>query len=348
MKAIVRGAVINGAGALLLGASLALSSATVVSSATRAHPGANPTPAKATTCSLKSGFCLSVENTGQGSALGGSANSGGTGVAGSSGSGYGVWATSASNDAIYGETLGGAGAGVYGQAEGSGAGVYGTSANGAGVTGESTSSYGIQGRSTNYVGVFGYSSNEYAAYFENATGNYAALTVENSAAGGYLLSAFNGSTGDNVLIDADADGIFDGYVEAYGGFSTVRRARDGLRHEAFGAESTTATIEDTGTARLEAGEGAVRFDSAFASTIDVARGYQVFLTPDGDTRGLYIAAKYEGGFIVRENERGRSSVYFDYRVVAHPYGASDARLPQAEIKRPPMPRLPQHTQPRQP
>ena len=92
-------------------------------------------------------------------------------------------------------------------------------------------------------------------------------------------------------------------------------------------------MEDTGTARLLNGEGAVRFDPAFASTINASRGYQVFLTPNGDTRGLYVSAKYEGGFIVRENEHGRSSVYFDYRVVAHPYGASDARLPRLNSKR---------------
>ncbi len=103
-------------------------------------------------------------------------------------------------------------------------------------------------------------------------------------------------------------------------------------------------MEDTGTARLLNGEGAVRFDPAFASTIDASRGYQVFLTPNGDTRGLYVSAKYEGGFIVRENEHGRSSVHFDYRVVAHPYGASDVRLPRLSIKPPTHAKPPKLTQ----
>lgn len=107
-------------------------------------------------------------------------------------------------------------------------------------------------------------------------------------------------------------------------------------------------MEDTGTARLVDGEGAVRFDSAFASAIDANRGYQVFLTPDGDTRGLYFAAKYTGGFVVREVERGRSSLGFDYRIVAHPHHMSDARLPQVDIKGPALahlkrPARPQHT-----
>jgi len=102
---------------------------------------------------------------------------------------------------------------------------------------------------------------------------------------------------------------------------------------AFNSESTRATIEDTGTARLVAGEGTVRFDSALAEAIDMQQGYQVLLTPDGDTRGLYVAQKYQGGFIVRETEHGRSSIYFDYRIVAHPVGSNGERLPAVSIKK---------------
>ena len=57
-------------------------------------------------------------------------------------------------------------------------------------------------------------------------------------------------------------------------------------------------------------------------------GYQVFLTPDGDVRGpLYVSQKFAGGFTVREAQGGRSSIFFDYRIVAHRAGSSDARLP---------------------
>ena len=105
-----------------------------------------------------------------------------------------------------------------------------------------------------------------------------------------------------------------------------------------------ATIEDTGTARLTGGVGAVHLEPDFASTLDTSKGYQVFLTPDGDTRGLYVAAKYQGGFIVREAEHGRSSVYFDYRVVARLAGSSDERFPAYHPKRPPRPRLPAYLQ----
>ena len=76
------------------------------------------------------------------------------------------------------------------------------------------------------------------------------------------------------------------------------------------------------------GAGAVRSDLALSRIIDVQRGYQVFLTPDGDVRGpLYVSQKFAGGFTVREAQGGRSSTFFDYRIVAHRAGSSDARLP---------------------
>jgi hypothetical protein len=50
-----------------------------------------------------------------------------------------------------------------------------------------------------------------------------------------------------------------------------------------------------------------------------------------------VAQKYAAGFVVRENERGRSSADFDYRIVAHPVGASEQRFPAVKE-----PRVPRH------
>lgn len=135
--------------------------------------------------------------------------------------------------------------------------------------------------------------------------------------------------------NGDGDGTFDGTVTAYGGYYTVIRTQGGARVDAGSALAPLATIEDTGTARMSDGVGVVRLASDFARTLDPRAGYQVFLTPDGDTRGLYVAQKFQAGFIVRETQRGRSSLDFDYRIVAHPIGASEQRFPQANIKRPP-------------
>jgi len=267
---------------------------------------------------------------------------------------YGVYGIGSAADGVRGVTTSsGSGNGVIGLAEGTSTtanGVYGGSTDANGVTGVSTNAYGVYGLSTNsyglygngFTGVYGYSKNGSGGIFESDCDcDYVLSATAAQSTGVSLFEAYDEPNGDEFYVDSKADGVFDGSVTA-SSFNTDQPARGGPRLEAFSPESTRATIEDTGTARLESGEGAVRFDSAFASTIDAARGYQVFLTPDGDTRGLYIAAKYEGGFIVREAEHGRSSIDFDYRVVAHPYGASEARLPQLDIKRPPIPKLPRH------
>ncbi|MBV8151107.1 MAG: hypothetical protein JOY59_06075, partial [Candidatus Eremiobacteraeota bacterium] len=147
------------------------------------------------------------------------------------------------------------------------------------------------------------------------------------------------STVGFFYVDAGGNGYFSGSVFTMQAPINDQPARQGGHVGTFSAQSTRATIEDTGTARLVNGEGAVRFDSAFAGTLDLSRGYQVFLTPDGETHGLYVAAKYEAGFMVRENDRGRSSVYFDYRVVGHPIGSNEARLPRLNLTRPHVPTL---------
>lgn len=108
----------------------------------------------------------------------------------------------------------------------------------------------------------------------------------------------------------------------------------GQRVLAYAPEATTATMEDVGEARMADGRAIVRFDRDFASTIDRNAGYLVFLTPMGDTRGLYVRLKTPAGFEVRETQGGRSNLLFDYRIVARPLGASGDRLPLAPPEQP--------------
>lgn len=186
---------------------------------------------------------------------------------------------------------------------------------------------GIASASNGLNGLYAAAADNSGAWIENATSGYYTLYVESDASGGgYPLAAVNTSNGTEFYLDPEADGIFSGYVEASNYYTDVA-TRGGPHVGAFASTATRATLEDTGTSRLHDGEAAVRFAPAFARAIDASRGYQVFLTPGGDTRGLYVSAKYEGGFIVRETEHGRSSIAFDYRVVARPFGASDAMLP---------------------
>jgi hypothetical protein len=65
---------------------------------------------------------------------------------------------------------------------------------------------------------------------------------------------------------------------------------------------------------------------AFASTVNSATEYHVFLTPNGDCKGLYVTNETATDFEVRELGAGKSSVAFDYRIVAKRAGYENQRL----------------------
>jgi hypothetical protein len=70
----------------------------------------------------------------------------------------------------------------------------------------------------------------------------------------------------------------------------------------------------------------VKIDPAFAETISASADYHVFLTPRGDSKGLYVAHATAAGFEVRESGGGTSSLSFDYRIVAKRRGFESERL----------------------
>jgi hypothetical protein len=57
----------------------------------------------------------------------------------------------------------------------------------------------------------------------------------------------------------------------------------------------------------------VKLDPDFAKVI--TRDYRVFLTPEGDCRGLYVHQKSAARFEVRELMGGESAIAFCYRIV---------------------------------
>lgn len=52
----------------------------------------------------------------------------------------------------------------------------------------------------------------------------------------------------------------------------------------------------------------------------------MFLTPNGDCKGLYVSNKTANGFEVRELGGGRASIAFDYRIMARRKGYENVRL----------------------
>jgi hypothetical protein len=105
----------------------------------------------------------------------------------------------------------------------------------------------------------------------------------------------------------------------------------------YTVEACESLFEDVGTAKLANGGARVALDATFAETIE-GKEYQVFLTPDGDCKGLYVANKDPSGFEVRELQAGTSETAFDWRVVGKrkdvPAGHRLATVPEPKALAP--------------
>jgi len=140
--------------------------------------------------------------------------------------------------------------------------------------------------------------------------------------------------GNHVVFTVDDSGnVFSGASAYFTGSVSATRydihaaTSNGSRVTTYPAQQTAPSVEKSGEAILSSGSAVVRFDAAFAATM--ARGaYMVFITPQGETRGLYVAQKAPSGFVVRENAMGRSNVAFDYRVVARPFSTPVQKGPR--------------------
>jgi len=110
---------------------------------------------------------------------------------------------------------------------------------------------------------------------------------------------------------------------------------DGTHRVLYCMESPEVWFEDFGAAKLKRGRAVVKLDADFAKVIK--RGdYRVFLTPEGDCRGLYVRRKI-ASFEVRELIGGKSSIAFSYRIVGRRKDVRDRkRFPKLDVT-PPMP-----------
>jgi hypothetical protein len=134
---------------------------------------------------------------------------------------------------------------------------------------------------------------------------------------------------DVMSLDSGGNMILLGNLTIFG--TPLIRTKTGTGHavSTYSTQQTEPTVEDFGQGQLVNGVGAVRLDPAFANTMDLRKSYLVFITPDGDSRGLYTTQKTPSGFVVRENGGGRSTLAFDYRIVGKPFDNSSPRLPFA-------------------
>ena len=118
-----------------------------------------------------------------------------------------------------------------------------------------------------------------------------------------------------------------GNLACIGSKSAVVPVDGGARKVAlYAVEAPENWFEDAGSARLAHGSAVVHLEPIFAQTVNSSVEYHVFLTPNGDCKGLYVTSKSADSFEVHELGGGVSSIAFDYRIMAHRKGYEAIRL----------------------
>jgi hypothetical protein len=288
---------------------------------------------------------------GDGNAVNGNSNgdvldtAGVLGVAGSRtgvGGIAGVWGDAAQHVGVIGSSIGYSG--VYGASTNS-YGVQAFSANGAAVYAVSGSSLnpslagpiGVWGDITGVVqygvnptgaAIVGTATNAQAGYFAN---NSDSPTVEVfSYGGGY--GVYQGSEASFGTLEASTPNGTCGFggngdMTCTGQVKALATTGNGTRTvETYSMQSPENWMEDFGSGTIQNGRTTVSIDAAFAETASGTADYHVFLTPRGDSKGLYVTNATPSSFEVHESGGGTSTIGFDYRIVAKRRGFETQRM----------------------
>jgi len=248
--------------------------------------------------------------------------------------------------------------GVYGYESGSSAFTFGVwgfvdSPSGAGVYGESIKNSSLQSGEppmagvwgdtgqTGNIAVLGTADDAYGAMIENdSPSGYDTLRVvgyDGTDSSALLLNAFSNAFGGSCTIDVN------GNLKCSGSITGVIKLEDGSRKVALNAiQSPENWFEDFGSGQLSNGAAVVSLEPTFAQTVNTGVEYHVFLTPKGDSHGLYVTNETATSFEVREQGGGTSSIAFDYRIVAKRKGFENVRL-ETETKLEPHIQRPSNT-----
>jgi hypothetical protein len=199
---------------------------------------------------------------------------------------------------------------LTGQSRGGAAGVWGDTSTSydTGVIGTADFGWGVQ--------AFNDSSGPATFFAQNLTNNGTGFLFSVQAPNVINGSGLNGSciitTSGNLLCT--------------GTKSAVVPVDAGRTVALYAVEAPENWFEDFGSGTLANGVASVTLEPVFAQTVNASVEYHVFLTPQGECEGLYVANKTAAGFEVRELRGGRSGVGFDYRIVARRKGYESIRL----------------------
>ncbi len=221
--------------------------------------------------------------------------------------------------------------GVAVQATGNTAGEFNSVGGGAG--------YAYLGEQ-NGVGVAAYgndtSSAKLPALLSRSEGSNADILDGYNSTGTEVFAIESRTNGDDAVVPVDGSdvnlegdlyvtgGIYE-CMQNDGGCSAIgakapkvpdTRTRDGRHVRTFESQSRQSTLEDFGSGHVVNGSAYVRLDPAITSALAGRASYVVFITPGGESHGLYFSNRSPQGFEVHETGNGRSTLDFSYRIVA--------------------------------
>jgi len=138
---------------------------------------------------------------------------------------------------------------------------------------------------------------------------------------GYLLIATDGPSGGiSCTIDDSAN------LSCTGTIAGSNVTADKRTVKTYAMQAAENWYEDACSGELQGGSARIDLDPEFGETVNTGVEYHVFLTPNGDCKGLYVANKTADGFEVRELGGGKSNIAFDYRIMAKRKGYEQVRL----------------------
>jgi hypothetical protein len=185
---------------------------------------------------------------------------------------------------------------------------------------------GVWGDSGTSFGVLGTADDSNAGFFSNSSGPH-------SGSDGTTIYADNYGNPGSPVFEATGPGVDDCTIDNVGNLSctgtvtdVVPSAGGARRVSVYAMQSADNWFEDAGSGQLANGSAVVAMDPTFAQIVNTGVEYHVFLTPNGDCRGLFVTHKSAASFEVHELGGGASSIAFDYRIMAKRMGYEKERL----------------------
>jgi hypothetical protein len=126
-------------------------------------------------------------------------------------------------------------------------------------------------------------------------------------------------------------------LNVMGAKSAIVPFPSGSHHRMYCVESPESWFEDFGQAELTAGKATVMIDPDFACVI--CGSYHVFLTPYGDSQGLFVHDRGSKSFEVHEQKGGTSNLTFSYRVIAPRKDIEGQRFERVKLPSPDLAKL---------